>query len=1122
MTEGTGSSDRVAAWLEGLGLGQYTESFLQNAITWELLEGLNEQDLRELGVVALGHRKQILKAIATLQLSVAPSFPSPDAAEWAHGERRQITVMTCDLVNSVALSARYDPEDLAEIISAYHTCCERIVRQFEGYVARFTGDGLKAYFGYPRASEHDPERAVRAALALISAVRSLTLRPGLVLSTRIGIATGDVVVGEVIGSGEAHERTVAGETPNLAARLQAMADPDSVIIADATKRMIGRLFEYMDLGRNVLKGFPEPVQAWRVLTEGPVVSHFEAIRSEADLTPLIDRLEELDFLRQSWVQARLGNGRTILLSGEAGVGKSRLSVALRHNLLGESFASLYHYCSPYHQNSAFYPIIKQLERDAQISSGDPPAARLDRLEKLASRYELDTAHAVPLFALLLSVPTNSRYPQLSYSPRQQKRLVLHELEARIIKLATKTPLLIVFEDMHWIDPSTREFIDRLIKQVLELPILLLMTCRPDFQQTLDNSLNVTTRVLNRLPRQESEQIVRALDTGLGLSSKSFNQILEYSNGLPLFLEELTRAALEAKPEPNQSDRSKIGPAIRVPATLRDSLLARLDRLGPHRVVAQTGAVIGRHFTFKLLAALFPQDLAKLKDALQSLVRAELIVEHGKHPEVTYTFTHALLQDAAVECLLHSDRRAIHLRIAQCLEKDFPEITKAEPELLALHYAGAGLADAAVTYWEIAAERALQRSANLEAAAHCEQALALLDTLPASMERDERELKLQTRLGATLTTIKGFAAPEVAVAYERARALSRESQDPVQRFSVLRGLWVYDLVRAEWQAASHLAEQMLVLAREQHDAGCELESHRALGMTLLWRGMFVRARDHLEAGSRLYDPEQHRAHAFRFGNDPKVACLVHEAFVLWVLGYPDQALVISHEAVTFARDLGHPFSLAQALTYSAFIHQCRGEPEAIKKPADEVTALALEHGFPFWRAEAGIMAGWATVTERSGENGIVQLRKGITDFLATGARMDRPRWLTLLAEAYGKNNQWRDGLEAIEEALRVIDETNECFFQARLYQLKGELLLKDRSSGAAVRAEECFLHGLEIARRQQARSWELCVATSLARLWRAQFRRREAFDLLSPVYHLFTEGFDTADVRNAKLLLDELS
>lgn len=1127
MTEIAVSGNEVGEWLEGHGLPQYKPAFMQNAITWELVPELTDQDLRELGVSALGHRKQLLRAISVLRAEgLAASFgtgPQFLSAQ-LRGERRQITILTCDLVNSVALSARFDPEDLAEIIADYQSCCEAVVRQYDGYVARFTGDGLKAYFGYPQASEYDPERAVRAGLAIIAAVKRLELPSGLVLSTRVGIATGDVVVGDVIGAGEAQERTVAGETPNLAARLQQLGEPDCVVISDATRCLIGRLFEYGDLGRNTLKGFAEPVQAWCVLTEG-TTSHFEAVRTEMSLTPLMGRNEELALLRNHWLQAKAGAGQTVLLTGDAGVGKSRLIIALRRMLAADSFGSMHHNCSPYHQNSALFPVIKQLEHDAQFSCCDAPEAKLDKLEKLLAKAEFDTSYAVPLFASLLSIPTKSSYLPLSFSPRQQKRLVLNALETRLTKRTEQEPLLVTFEDVHWVDPSTREFLDLLTKRVPELPILLVITCRPEFKPTWESYVRVTTRVLGHLPRHESERIVKALDPDSSLPPKTLEQILDYSDGLPLFLEELTKAALEARHEQDhRRDHATTAPVsnIRVPRTLHDSLLARLDRLGAQKQIAQVGAVIGRSFTFKLLSALLPKDQAGLEQALQGLVKANLIVEHGKPPEASYTFTHALLQEAAVACLLHTDRRTIHRRIAQTLEKGFPETVEAEPELLALHYAGAGLAEPACRYWQMAAEKALARSANVEAANHLGKALAVLDGLPQGQARDERELELQTRLGATLTTIKGFAAPEVAATYDRARILCQGSQASGQRFSILRGLWVYDLVRADWQAAGDLAEEMLALARSQHDIGYELESYRALGMTFLWRGKFAPAREHLEGGRRLYDPEQHRIHAVRYGNDPGVACMVHEAFALWVLGYADRALATSRSAVMLARHLGHPFSLVQALVYSTFIHQCRGEVHVIRKLAEEARSLAVEHGFPFWRAEASMMAGWAMAVQDEGKEGLSVLREGMADFLATGARMDRPRWLAILAEAYRINEQPREGLKAVGEALKIVDETKECFFQARLCQLKGELLLNEGALENTVPAEMLFQEALAIARHQRARSWELRAATSLARLWCAQSRRREAHELLAPVYEWFAEGFDTADMMDAKLLLDELA
>jgi predicted ATPase/class 3 adenylate cyclase len=1122
MIDADRSAHHVAEWLDRLDLGQYADAFASNAVTWELLRDLDDRDLRELGVAALGHRKRLLKAIAGLRAEAlrAPRTKSQFLAQTDQGERRHLTVMFCDLVNSVALSLQYDPEDLSEIVSRYQACCEQVVRGHDGYVAAFTGDGLKAYFGYPRASEHDPERAIHAGLALISAVKHLQLRPDLVLSARVGIATGDVVVGRLIGTAEARERAVAGEAPNLARRLQMMSPPDGLVIAEETRELVGGLFEYADLGSHDLKGFPTPIRAWHVLRESRTESRFEATRTH--LTPLVGRVEELGLLQQHWVDATAGNGRALLLSGEAGIGKSRLVLALRQSLAEGSFAELRYYCSPYHQNSSFYPIINQLRNAAGLIPDEPSATKLDRLEDWLARSEPEALRVAPLIASLLSISAEGRYPPLNLSPRQQKRRTMEALERQLTSLAATMPVLMVVEDLHWVDPSTREFLDRLIKLLSGLPVLLVMTTRAGFEAGWDNRAHGESLALRRLSRSDSGVLVQALASRSALPQATLEQILDHSDGVPLFLEELTKAALETGGAHRSVGTSARVPPRRVPRTLNASLVARLDRLAPWKEVAQIGAVIGRNFSFQLLAALFPRGRAKLEHALRGLVRGDIIVAQGVPPEATYRFKHALLQDAARASLLRPELAAIHGRIADVLERDFPDTAKAEPELLALHCAGAGRTEPAIGYWQKAAERALQRSANAEAVEHFKQALALIETLPHDEEQDRREQDLQTRLGATLTTIKGFAAPDVAAAYERARTLCPDSQDAAQRFSVLRGLWVFDLVRANWHSADKLAADMLELAEAQGNIGYELEGRRAAGITLMWRGELARGCDHLEQGCRIYDAEQHQGHALRYGNDPGIACLIHHAFGLWLLGHADRALATIRDATMLARRLAHPFSLAQSLVYFTFIHQFRREEHLIRPLAEEAKVLAVEHGFPFWLAEANIMSGWARAAQGDGQGGLLQLRGGVEDFLNTGARMDKPRWLSLLAEACAHADRREEGREAVRQALAVVEQTGECIFESRLRHLEGEFLLKQSDADATSRAESCFEAALAVARRQQAKAWELRAATSLASIWAEQGRRREAHDLLEPVYRTFTEGFDTADLKEARGLLDALS
>jgi class 3 adenylate cyclase/predicted ATPase/ABC-type transport system involved in cytochrome c biogenesis ATPase subunit len=1121
----------VGSWLRALGLGRYEPAFIENAIDSDVLPELTEGDLKKLGI-PLGDRKRLIKAIK----AITPGSPSAFVTSAVGGdepsgqpgvaaaERRHLTVMICDLVGSTALSARLDPEDMRAVMDAYHAACARIVQAYDGFLGDFRGDGILAYFGYPRAHEDDAERTVRAGLEIIAAVAELETHAAEPLAVRIGIASGVVVIGDLSREGALRKHAVVGETPNLAARLQALAEPGTIVVAASTRRLLGDLFRLRDLGQHEVKGVAAPVAAWAVEGVSVSESRFEAVRT-AGLTRLIGREDELDFLLERQRLAWKGEGQIVLISGEPGIGKSRLGAALAERIAGEPHTHLRYQCSPYHTNSALRPFIAQLGRAAGLKADDGPEEKLDKLEAILAMDASRVQAAATLFAALLSIPFGARYAPLTLSPTQQRRRTLAALLDQFEGLARRQPILLSFEDAHWADATSLELLDLTVERVRRLPVLALFTFRPEFEPPWVGLPNVGTLTLGRLNRDDVENMVARVVGGRVLPAEVLKQIVAKTDGNPLFVEELAKTVLEAGILVEDTEGYRLEgplPPLAIPETLQDSLMARLDRLAPVKEIGQIGAAIGRDFSYSLLRALVGRDETALKHGLAQLEQAGLVFRRGEPPDAVYSFKHALVQDAAYENLLKSRRQVLHQRIAQALEREFPETAKTEPELLALHYAAAGLADSAISYWQTAAERALQRSANVEAANHFRQALALLATLPESGERDERELDLQTHLGATSTTVKGFAAPEVAAAYDRARILCRESQAPAQKFSVLRGLWVYDLVRAEWQAAGDLAEEMLALADDQQNIGYELESHRALGMTLLWRGMIVRAREHLEEGWRLYDPEQHRIHAFRYGNDPGIACLVHEAFALWVLGYADQALATSRRAVTLARQLGHPFSLAQALIYSLFIHQCRGEPQVIKKLADEVKTLALEHGFPFWQAEAGIMAGWATAAQGRSREGIVQLRNGVTDFLATGARMDKPRWLSLLAEAYGINNQPDEGLEAVKEALRVVDETKECFFQARLCQLNGDLLLRKGLPDVEAAAQTQFREALAIARRQEAKSWELRAATSLARLWRAQSRRREAYDLLAPVYGWFTEGFDTAALKDAKALLDELA
>ena len=801
----------IAAWLRGLGLEQYEQAFRDNAIDAEVLPELTDADLEKLGML-LGHRKRLLKAIVELGPSTSHPDPSTDeiavqtrAAE-PIAERRQLTVMFVDLVGSTALASRLDPEDLREIIGAYHRCVADTVAHFGGFVAKYMGDGVLVYFGYPQAHENAAEQAVRAGLALVDAVRRLQEPEP--LRVRIGIATGQVVVGDLITSGEGQERGVVGETPNLAARLQALAEPDAVVIGPQTRQLLGDLFEYRDLGAVEVKGFPEPIHPYQVVWESAVESRFEALHG-ATPTPLVGREEEVDLLQRHWHRAKSGEGRVVLLSGEPGIGKSRLTVALQERLQNEPHTRLRYFCSPHHQDSALHPTIAQLERAAGFERDDTPERKLDKLAALLAAASPEDG---ALLAELLSLPTEGRFPPLQLTPQRKKEKTFEALLRQLEDLARQGPVLMLFEDVHWIDPSSRELLDLVIERVPRLPVLLLVTFRPEFQPPWTGQAHVTILVLNRLDRREGAALVqRVVGTG-ELPSDVVAEIIERTDGVPLFVEELTKAVLEGGNAGIVLSRAA-ATALNVPATLHASLMARLDRLGSAaKEVAQVGAVLGREFSYELLAAVAQRNAAELNAALDQLVVAGLAFRRGAPPQATYLFKHALVQDAAYGTLLRGKRQELHRRVADVLEEKWPEIAEAQPELLAQHCAQAGLVEQATAYYTRAGQRALARSAMAEATAQLKKGLELLTSLPDSASRQRQELELQIGLGRVLIATQGFAAPAVGETYARARALCEQLDRPPQIVPVLYGQWVHHLLKGPLRVAQETRRRLAAAGR----------------------------------------------------------------------------------------------------------------------------------------------------------------------------------------------------------------------------------------------------------------------------------------------------------------------
>ena len=1121
----------IGAWLRELGLERYEQAFREHEIDHDLLPTLTAEDLKDLGVGVVGHRRKLLNAIGALrktEASLQPEAPpQPEAAEprppaardAGEAERRQLTVLFCDLVASTELAARLDPEDMGALIRSFQDCCTEVIRRWEGYVAKYTGDGLSVYFGYPKAYEDGAERAVRAGLELTEAVGRLSTPTAERLRVRIGIATGLVVVGDLIGEEAARERSVAGETPHLAARLQALAAPGTVVIAPNTRRLLGSLFELADLGKHRLKGFAEPIRAWQVLGKSEAEGRFAAMH-QAELAPLIGRDEELQLLLSRWQRAKEGDGQVVLLSGEAGIGKSRITQALGARVADEPCKRLRYYCSPYHINSALHPVIEQLERAAGLQRSDAPEVKLDKLEATLAQNGA-AAEAAALLAPFLSIPTGERYPAIELSPKQQKERTFQLLIDQLRGLAAREPVLILFEDAHWSDPSTRELLHLLVPQIQGLPILLVITFRPEFTPPWTGHTHITQLSLSRLSQRQATLLIEGLTAGRSLPPNVLSQILVKTDGVPLFVEELTKAVLESGLLEEAGDSLALcGPfsPLSIPATLHDSLLARLDRLAPVKEVAQTGAVIGRGFSRELLSAVVQMPAEALDAALDQLVASELVFRRGDALDAAYTFKHALVRDAAYQSLLRSRRRQLHSRVAQVLETEFPELAEAEPELLAWHYTGADLKEQAVRYWQRAGQRAVERSAHVEAIAHLSQGLEVLASLPDAPERTQQELALQTALGPALMAAKGQGAPEVGRAYARARELCAALGEPPQLFPVLWGLWRFCSIRAEHDAARRLGEECLSLAQKLDDPALLMAAHSALGGTLLWLGDVAQGQAHLDQAAALYDPDRGRALPFRFGQDPAVSSLSYSAWSLWALGYPDRALRRSDEARALAERLANPVSMAASLVYAAMTHQFRREGRAAQERAEAAIALSDEHGLPQFLTVGTILRGWAIAAQGQLDQGIVQMREGLAARREQRIELARPWYLALLAGAYGETGE-------IDEALRLLTEASSLsdrgYYEPELRRLEGLFLLKQAGRDAAPDAQARFEQALDLARQRSTKSWELRAAASLADLWRHQGRRREANDLLAPLYGWFTEGLETADLQDARALLNQL-
>jgi class 3 adenylate cyclase/tetratricopeptide (TPR) repeat protein len=1118
----------IVGWLRELGLGRYASAFIENAIDSDVLAELTEGDLEKLGI-PLGDRKRIVKAIRAMHAgSFNPSMTSGVGGDAQSGqprvtraERRHLTVMICDLVGSTPLSTRLDPEDMCTVIDAYHAACARIALAYDGFLAEFRGDGILAYFGYPRAHEDDAERTVRAGLDIVAAVARLETRAAEPLAVRIGIATGLVVVGDHSGEDALREHAVVGDTPNLAARLQALADPGMIVVAASTRRLLGDQFRLRDLGQHEVKGIAGPVAAWAV--EGLLASEsrFEVVRAAAP-ADLIGRKDEIDFLLERQRLAWKGEAQIVLISGEAGIGKSHLAAALAERIAGEPHMRLRYQCSSYHTNSALRPFIAQLERAAGFKADDTSEQRLDKLEAVLSMGASRVQTVTPLFAALLSIPFGDRYPPLALSPTQQRRQTLAALLDQFEHLARQQPILLLFEDVHWVDATSLELLDLTVERVRQLRVLALFTFRPEFEPPWVGLPNVGTLALGRLDRNNVESLVARVTGGRVLPAEVMKQIVAKTDGNPLFIEELTKAVLEAGILVEDAEGYRLDgplPPFAIPATLQDSLMARLDRRAPVREIAQIGAAIGREFSYSLMRALVGRDETALKHALAQLEQAELVFRRGEPPEAVYSFKHALVQDAAYESLLKSRRQQLHGQIAGALEKRFADVVASAPEIVAHHYTEAGLVDPAVDYWLKAGHLALSRSANAEAAKHLKKGIEMTLSQSPSPKRVRKELDFYLALGPATSATEGDASPETLRVFSHARDLLGDGGTLTEQMTVLWGTYLAHSMRAEHLAAREVAQECLALAAHHEHPGMSALANRFMGQTLSFMGAFSDARLHLERALALCAANQETNATYRrFGSDDQVMALSFLASTLLLLGYPEQSSTATGQAVSRARAMGLPYTIVQALTLGALRGILGCDPRLAAAHADEAIALSVEHRLTGPERRARFIQGALLAQGSDPQRGIRIMRDVIAANESSAARNRHTLYLGHVASAQASLGQPEVGLHLLDEAIQAAELTNERFCEAELYRMRGKMLL---ALGRRGEAETGLRRALTIAQRQQARWWEVRASTSLAKHWHEEGKYQDAYSLLQPVYSWFGEGFDTQDLKDAKALLEEL-
>jgi predicted ATPase/class 3 adenylate cyclase len=1090
----------LSAWLASLGLEQYAATFAENAIDHDLLPTLTADDLKEIGVAALGHRKTLLAAIAALAEAPASSSDTPAAPTVSPpsgpAERRQLTVMFVDLVGSTALASRLDPEDMGAVLRGYQNAVAGEILRLDGHVAKFMGDGVLAYFGWPRAHEDEAERAVRAGLATVSAVASLEGGDA-PLACRVGIATGLVVVGDLIGKGTALEQTVVGETPNLAARLQAAAAPSQIVIAETTRLLVGAAFELAPLPAQDLKGMEAPVTAFAVLGERAAGSRFEQ-RASTGLLPMVGRDQELALLMERWSQARSGEGQGVLLVGEAGIGKSRITRALLDAVIEEPHFRVRYQCSPYHADSSLWPVIQQLSRAAGFVDQDSREQKLDKLEAMLAKAGDTTA--APLFASLLGLDAADRYGALQLTPQAQRSQTLGALIDQLVGLSRRRPVLVVLEDAHWIDPTTLELIEQALDRGAAAPVLLLLTSRPENQPALAGHPHVTRLTLNRLGRGSVEAIVERLSSGSVRPVELIDTIIARTDGVPLFVEELTKAVIES------------GEAT-IPASLHDSLMARLDRLSEVKEVAQIAACFGREFGFRALAAVADRPEGDLVSALDKLTAAELVFRRGSPPDARYTFKHALVRDAAYDSLLKSRRQQLHRSIYDALSA---EIEMASPDILAVHAAGAGRHLDAARHGLAAGRHALDRWAPREAVQHLRRASDHLTMDGANKVGDELELEVQRWLAPALLATYGYSAEDTGRAYSRTATLARAANLVDIEAEARFGSFLFHLVRGDLAEAMAVAEAKLADAAD--DQVDRAMAHRAAGTCALFEGSFDLAKSHLNDASAHLATSSTKPSVNKYVFDPGTSIAAFSSLASLALGKIDEAEALQRRSRELAKAADHVATLAFIHHHACFYAMVLGRADIVQTLATDMLQLAEREHLDIWLATGLVYSGWSKAVTTPSQGAVCTLDDGLARWQATGARLWQPVYLALRADALVALDRSREAAASLEQAHECAAATSEGHFTCEIHRRLSTVHL---TIGEHDTAEHHLLSASRLAQEQRGQLYRLRASRDLARLWAERGERQRALDLLAPVYDWFTEGFETPDLVEAKALLDEL-